>query len=349
MDIRLLIDQIVRQTTVLLAQLSTAAGVRAPIAHIADQVFLELATEIERQGVGRKVAADMFGMALRTYQRRVQRVSESVSVRDRTLWEAVLDYLGAEGSRSRKEILHRFRWDGDANVAAVLNDLTNSGLVYRVGRGERAVYGITPDADLERLIEYDARDALTALIWVQVYRMGAASTAELTELLRIEEERVQEAIDGLVQDGRLSVRASDDRYTTHEFRIPVGATSGWEAAVYDHFQAMAKAIAHKLQSVGGRSEFGDRIGGATLSFDLDEDHPLKDEVFGLLERVRADVNDVWNRVVEHAEQHPIDPATHVKVTFYFGQNVEALGDEEGRAEADPADGASHEPSPDDAP
>jgi hypothetical protein len=61
MNVRLLIDGIVRQTTVLIAQLSTTAGVRAPPAKMADQVFIDLAREIEAQGVARKVAADMFG------------------------------------------------------------------------------------------------------------------------------------------------------------------------------------------------------------------------------------------------------------------------------------------------
>jgi hypothetical protein len=39
MNLKLLIDGIVRQTTVLVAQLSTSAGVRAPLAHIANEVF----------------------------------------------------------------------------------------------------------------------------------------------------------------------------------------------------------------------------------------------------------------------------------------------------------------------
>ena len=75
MDSKLLIDAIVRQTTVLLAQLSTAAGIRAPLAHVADQVFVELAKEIEAQGVGKKIVADMFGLALRGYQKKVQRLT----------------------------------------------------------------------------------------------------------------------------------------------------------------------------------------------------------------------------------------------------------------------------------
>lgn len=66
MNSKLLIDLVIHQTTILIAQLSTAAGLRAPLAHIADQVFLELSREIERQGVSRKVVADMFGLALRS-------------------------------------------------------------------------------------------------------------------------------------------------------------------------------------------------------------------------------------------------------------------------------------------
>lgn len=74
MNVQLLIDEIVRQTTVLIAQLSTAAGLRAPLSHLADQVFVELARELDAQGVRRKVVADMFGMALRSYQMKLRRL-----------------------------------------------------------------------------------------------------------------------------------------------------------------------------------------------------------------------------------------------------------------------------------
>lgn len=86
---RFIIDAVVQQTTILIAELATAAGVRAPLSHVANQVFLELARAIEAQGVPRKVAADMFGLALRSYQLKVQRLEESATDRDRSLWEAV--------------------------------------------------------------------------------------------------------------------------------------------------------------------------------------------------------------------------------------------------------------------
>src|SRR5690349_675651 len=134
MNVKLLIDGIVRQTTVLIAQLSTASGVRAPLAHVADQVFLRLSQEIETQGVRRGVAADMVGMALRSYHKKVQRLTESVSESNHTLWEAVYSFVREE-ERSRKRILERFARDGEREVGSVLNDLVTSGLVFVTGSG----------------------------------------------------------------------------------------------------------------------------------------------------------------------------------------------------------------------
>ena len=51
MDVKLLIDAIVRQTTVLIAQLSTRAGIRAPLAHGAGKG-------------GHRAAKAMFGFSL---------------------------------------------------------------------------------------------------------------------------------------------------------------------------------------------------------------------------------------------------------------------------------------------
>ena len=102
MDTQVLVDSVMRQATVLIAQLSSAAGVRAPLAHLADEVFLSLSQELERQGVSRKVVADMFGLALRGYQRRVQRLRESATERGTTLWRALLEHLQEHGPVTRR-------------------------------------------------------------------------------------------------------------------------------------------------------------------------------------------------------------------------------------------------------
>src|SRR6187399_3337619 len=111
MDVGMLIDAIVRQTTVLIAQLATAGGNRAQLAHTANKVFVDLVAALREQGLGSKVISDMFGMALRTYHQRVQRLGESRTERGRTLWEAVFDYVSEHGPITRTDVLVRFSRD----------------------------------------------------------------------------------------------------------------------------------------------------------------------------------------------------------------------------------------------
>jgi hypothetical protein len=42
MNVQLIIDAIVRQTTILIAQVATTSGQRSPLAKVANQVFLDL-------------------------------------------------------------------------------------------------------------------------------------------------------------------------------------------------------------------------------------------------------------------------------------------------------------------
>jgi len=317
MDSKLLIDAIVRQTTVLLAQLSTATGIRAPLAHVADQVFVELAKEIEAQGVGRKVVADMFGLALRGYQKKVQRLTESVTYRERSLWEAMLESLEKHGPLPRRELLDRFRRDDEDAVAAVLSDLVSTGLVYATGRGDSALYGVTTEADRMRLDSDERFTTLTSLVWMSIYRQPAPR-AEIVARLQFSPERTEQAIDLLLADGR--VQSTEAGLRAAQLVIPVGSALGWEAAVFDHFRAVATAIAAKVNRP--KSLPGDRVGGATLSFDLREGHPYAERVLSLLSRTRTDVNALWSEVAEHNRQHPISDADRVKVYFYLGQYVD---------------------------
>jgi hypothetical protein len=230
MDLKLLIDGIVRQTTVLLAQLSTTAGVRAPLAHVADQVFLELAREIEAQGVRRQVAADMFGLALRSYQRKVQRLTESATVRHKTLWEAVLDFIDAE-QPSRARVLSRFSRDGEREVAAVLNDLLRSGLVFVTGAGESAVYGSTPESMRDKVQRQHDRDSLANVAWLRVFRGEASTRAELTSLLGADGAAVDLAVDDLLQSGRL-IEGEAGQLRSRSLVVPLGAEQS--PALADH-------------------------------------------------------------------------------------------------------------------
>jgi hypothetical protein len=323
-DAKVLIDAIVRQTTVLIAQLSTSAGIRAPLAHVADRVFLELASEIEAQGVGRKVVADMFGLALRSYQKKVQRLTESASVRSRTLWEAVLDFLAENGSVTRERMFERFRNDPEQSVAAVLSDLASEGLIYVTGKGLGTVYGLSSEADRARVAQTGREESVRALVWHALYR-GSAGVEDLSQSLGVSDAAIEAAVRALVSEGRVS--RVNGSYRAETFLVPVGAELGWEAAVFDHFSAMARAVAAKLRGGAPRSGEGDVIGGATLTFEVEPGHPHEKEVLETLARVRRQVNELWVRVEAVNRARPPSTKDKQRVTFYFGQNVEDGEDE----------------------
>jgi DNA-binding MarR family transcriptional regulator len=316
MNPQLIIDAIVRQTTVLIAQLSTAAGVRAPLSRVADQVFLDLAREIEAQGVSRKVAADMFGLALRTYQTKVQRLERSSTERDRTLWEGLLAYVEEHGPVSRRKLLEHFERDDPTSIGAVLNDLVQSGLVERVKARSGPAFRVTQLAERQSLPP--SGEAVAALVWVAIYR-GADTASAIEGQLGLDADEVTAALTSLKAQGRVSETAG--RLAATGVVVPVGAEQGWEAAVFDHYQSMVTAITRKVTQGAPRSGSEDVVGGTTITFEVHRDHPLRDEVRGLLQRMRGEVNSRWQLVGEHNQRHPSPHVQLETVSFYFGQST----------------------------
>ena len=322
-NVKLLIDAIIRQTMVLIAQLSTSSGLRAPLAHVANQVFLDLVVELEAQGVGRKVIADMFGLALRSYQLKVQRLSESTTEQNRSLWEAVYSFLQKESMVTRAEVLFHFRQDEESVVRSILHDLVESGLAFKSGRGHSTFYRAASDEELGQTARANPERTAAVLTWVAVYRNGPATEEELSSHLGLDPRMLRPALDELVDEGRIVRQESGRtiRYSCKTMFIPTNESAGWEAAVFDHYQAVVSALCTKLERGDTRSLPGDVLGGSTWSFDIWDEHPHQDEVYGLLRRIRADVNALRKKVTSHneSEGRPNEGAT--KVIFYAGQNV----------------------------
>jgi hypothetical protein len=323
---QLLIDSIVRQTTVLIAQLATSGGVRAPLAHVAGQVFVELARELEAQGVSRKVSADMFGIALRTYQRKTQRLRESVTVRGQSLWEAVLDFLQSEGVVSRARVLARFKRDDQVLVRGVLRDLTESGFVFASGSGDGSAFRAARPEELEELREAEEPGALDALVWSIIYREGPIGRAGLTEGGRVASDALEGALARLLAQGRID--ALEDvpgttLYSSRELFIPLDASVGWEAAVYDHFQALVRTVCSKL---AGTSD-PDLVGGSTYSFAIWPGHPCEQDVKTTLKRFRAAQTALRAKVDAHNAEHGI-PDKHQILVTYAGQHVSEIDRDE---------------------
>jgi hypothetical protein len=324
MDPRILIDAIVRQTTVLIARLSTVEGTRSQLAHVANEVFVGLVRELESQGLGKKVIADMFGLALRSYRQKVQRLEESATHGGMTLWSAVHGYLASRESATRTEVLTKFKRDDEASVRGILNDLVESGLVLRSGRNDETVFRVaTPEelADVGASSGADSLEASAAVIWLHTYREGPINKARLLELVRIDAKVLDDAIELLVQDGRIvrKMDGSEETYRADECLIPLGEAAGWEAAIIDHHRAVLNALAAKLTSGARTSAQRDEVGGTTLSFDIWPGHPYEEEVRRLLASTRSSVIPLWDRVTEYNRTQKT--AAEYQVHFYCGQYV----------------------------
>lgn len=326
MHSKLLIDSIMRQTIVLIAQLSAAAGIRAPLSHLADEVFLSLSKELEDQGVPRKIVADMFGLALRTYQRRVQRLEQSATDKSATLWQAVNAYLEENGQLTRQQIFERFRHDDPEAVGAVLADLVQSGFASRTGRAASAVFVATPPEARRLLARQDKEDTAAALVWLDICQHPGTLSREVAERVGVDEDLIDPILARLEREGQLT-SSVDGPLTAKEFVIDVGSEIGWEAAVFDHFQAVAAAITAKLRRGQARSDAADTIGGRTVSFEVCEGHPQEEEVLQLLSQMRKQTDQLWERVSATNQEHPLEENRIKRVVFYFGQFVKGEEDE----------------------
>jgi hypothetical protein len=326
----LLIDSVVRQTTVLIASLATAAGNRPSLAYVANQVLANLVAELKAQGIGNKVIADMFGMALRTYHDRVARLAESQSDSGRSLWDAVFSHVQQRGTILRADVLRRFNRDGDAMVRGVLRDLVSSGLIFHTGQGDHTTYrDTTPE---EQAVSAGASAEVAAnMLLVSVHRHGPCSREALQRLVPIAEIELDQQLERLVADGRLLREQAGElvQYRTERIFIPYGAPEGWKAAVLDHYQAVVAAVCAKLRTGHMQARSDEFIGGSTYHLDVWEGHPLEREALDFLANMRRQAVALRGAVETYNAAHPRPETAPVKrIVSYVGQVVLGDGDDD---------------------
>jgi len=315
-DIRLLIDAIVRQTTVLIAQIATSGGARAPLAHVANQVFVDLAKSLHAVGVSRRVGADMFGLALRTYQRKLRRGEESKTFQGRSLWQEILSTLSpAEGSRSftQTELLSRFSSDDPEIVKAILNDLAESGLAFRTGSGVSVRFRGVEKNDVD---PSEAPDARADLVLALVFREGPLDREDLQARLGLDAELLDTVLDDLLKAGSLTLSAG--AYSAPNLVFPIDEGRGWEAAVFDHYASVVRTICARLGE--HESPAGSQTGGSTYTHEVWPGHPYEEEVLNTLKEFRNRNTALREKVQRWNESHP-GPANATRVTCYAGQHA----------------------------
>jgi hypothetical protein len=211
-----------------------------------------------------------------------------------------------------------------------LKDLVDSGMVYRTGVGDLVQYRLA-DSLADRLGDADAPAAeqrLDTLVWVAVHRLANATLPELQNTLSLTQERIEPSLARLVRDGRVRAvpasegdSATETRYTSDGCVLPLGEPLGWEAALFDHYQAVVAALCAKLRSGKTRARHNDWIGGSTYSFDVTPEHPHFAEVTGFLAEFRTRGSELRQRVADYNRNHPTSEGAVLRVIHYAGQNV----------------------------
>lgn len=319
MNLESLLNAIVRQTVILIAQLATH-GTRAPLAHVADQVFMSLVNELRQRGLSHRAVAHMFSLPLSTYHDRIRRFSVSETTQS-SLWKAVLDHIQEHEPITQAKLLFEFRRDNADDIKGVLQDLMKARLISKTGQGLDSTYEIT--SEKSRMAgSNDPVQAAASLVWVAVNGHSPARREDIERLVPMEDALLNDAIEELVEQGRLMEEVVDGElvWSCDSCVIPFDSSIGWEAAVFDHYQTMVKAILNKLER-GKQARFTDVIGGSTYKFYLSEEHPMRTEVLALLQETRARAGALRERVTQYNKDHALSAEDMDEVLFYTGQTV----------------------------
>jgi predicted transcriptional regulator len=231
----------------------------------------------------------------------------------------VLEYVKSHPRTSRGDLLLRFALDDETQVRAVLRDLCDSQLISAEETATQTLYRAATEDELLALRSAGGMEGFDDLLIALMYREGLLTAAEMAERAQTEQDVIETALERLVSGGRVQ-EVSDEgtlRYEARALVIPLGAAVGWEAAVFDHFNAMVTTILVRLTNQAA-SNLEDHVGGSTYTIDVWPGHPLEDEVRGTLRQVRSMLSGLRQRVIDH-NQDKERPEEYSRVVIYAGQ------------------------------
>jgi hypothetical protein len=155
------------------------------------------------------------------------------------------------------------------------------------------------------------------MVWVVLHQHRAATTEQLASALGLSEAQTRTALSTLTAEGRARFDEAAGAYAADDCIIGFGAEHGWEAALFDHYQAVVTAMAAKVATGQTRALQSQTIGGSTYHFDLYPGHPAEKEVLAFLASVREQASALRERV----DQARVEHDSAYRVVFYAGQNV----------------------------
>jgi hypothetical protein len=313
MDLRVVIGAVLDQSATLVAHLATRGGQRAILSNVSSRMFLGMTRALQESGISRRVQADMFGMDLRAFRRKLRRVEASATDGHVSLWRAMLlEFRQREASQrapmSLDDLTRRFHRDGEDAVRAVLADMVESGIVARKGTRSDARYLFT---SMNETPTEKQRESFAAAL---IFRQGPLGRDELGARLDFVDDALDALIDTLVSEGRIQQNA-DGAYEAPNFVVELGQEQLWASALVDHFTAVTKTIITRLQKQGTSTW---PQGGSTYKIDLWEGHPYESECLDFLEEFRTRYSALRQKTEAWNASHKPD-GTPYALTVYGGQ------------------------------
>src|SRR5690606_34530978 len=184
------------------------------------------------------------------------------------------EYISSERMVTRANVQMRFARDEDAQVRGVLRDLCDSGLIFSSGHGPSTAYRAASEDELDTMRQMRSNDGIEELVWALVYREGPITPARLANVIPLEPAEPETVLQRLVDVQRIEAITHNGTtsYRATSLHVPLGAAIGWEAAVFDHFQAVVKTICCRMRD--DRPTAPD-VGGSTYTLDIWRGHPLE--------------------------------------------------------------------------
>ncbi|MCB9788932.1 MAG: hypothetical protein H6744_19825 [Deltaproteobacteria bacterium] len=321
-----LVERMVPLVAELFATLKVTDPLRMDFAGIAEKTVHDLVGVLRQEGLTNEEIAAALDLSIAGFYRKVKDLRETYSPgegpRRPTLWEHIYDFVLEQsgGSHDRPvtflAIEARFPQLSPDRLGAMLRYLVRFGRLSMTGHGPQRRYHIV-ERELPTGATY--HDAVVTL-----YRDGPLTRAELAQRLEVDEQTCEPWLVRLRDAGRLeetTVGRQPARYRATGYHIEPEEPAGYEAALWDHFQAVVRAICKKVRLGATQASMGDLIGGTTFSFDLPVEDPLYAELSGFLAETRQRM-EAW--LVRHGEMEARPGARRVRVTIYTGQMVEEL-------------------------
>lgn len=324
-----LVERMVPLVAELFATLKSNDPLRMDFAEIGQKTLLDIVGVLRQEGLTNDEIAATLDLSIAGFYKRVRELRDTYSPgrgRGRkTLWEKVYEHiLERSGNSPRKAVRYAqvqsaFPSVADERLRSTLRFLVRYGLLTITGPSQQPEYRIVP-RDEEPGGSYHA-------VVVTLYREGPMSLEELAGRLEAPEAECAAHVERLRAAGKLlelpGAPGEPARYRATGYHIEPESEEGFQAALWDHFHTVVRAICKKVRMRRHLAQLHDVNGGTTFSFDVPLDHPLYAEVSGFLAETRVRMES-WLEQVRALDEGT--EGARARITIYTGQMVEELVD-----------------------